>query len=116
MYIEKIISNKTHYYKKVDFYVPVDMKYIDPTDDLYIDFKQGMQHLDGEDALKVVRFRKNNAGVGYSDLGRAETQRNLLMAVAKKVLSLGSMRIQTCLYRTWCGLPPRRCSWTRKMA
>ena len=75
----------------VDFYVPVDMKYIDPTDDLYIDFKQGMQHLDGEDALKVVRFRKNNAGVGYSDLGRAETQRNLLMAVAKKVLSLGSI-------------------------
>ena len=75
----------------VDFYVPTDMHYIDPTDDLYIDFKEGMQHLDGEDALKVVRFRKNNAGVGYSDLGRAETQRNLVMAVADKVLSWNSI-------------------------
>ena len=75
----------------VDFYVPVDMKYIDPTDNLYIDFRKGTQHLDGENALKVVRFRKNNAGVGYSDLGRAETQRNLVMAVAKKVLSWNSV-------------------------
>ena len=75
----------------VDFYVPTDMHYIDPTDDLYIDFQEGMQHLDGEDALKVVRFRKNNSGVGYSDLGRAETQRNLVMAVAKKVLSWNSI-------------------------
>ncbi len=75
----------------VDFNVPVDMHYIDPTDNLVIDFRSGMQHLNGTDALKVVRFRKNNAGVGYSDLGRAETQRNLVMAVAKKVLSLGSV-------------------------
>ena len=71
----------------VDFYVPCDMNYDDPTQDLYIHYTEGMHHLNGQQALEVVRFRKNNDGSGYSDTGRAQTQRDLLLAVAKKVLS-----------------------------
>ena len=83
----------------VDFNVPVNMNYEDPTQDLYIHFNKGMQWLSGSDALKVARCRQNSyydesAGKwktydAYSnaDIGRTETQRNLLTAVLKKALS-----------------------------
>ena len=73
----------------VDFYVPVDMDYDDPYQDLYIHFSKGTQHLNGADALKVVRFRHNNDGTGYGseDIGRMETQQAFLKAVAKKALA-----------------------------
>ena len=50
----------------VDFYVPVDMDYDDPVQNLSIHFSKGQQRLNGEDALKVVRFRHNNDGTGDS--------------------------------------------------
>ncbi|MBM6724937.1 LCP family protein [Pseudoflavonifractor phocaeensis] len=83
----------------VDFNVPVNMNYEDPTQDLYIHFNKGMQWLSGSDALKVARCRQNSyydEAVGkwktydaYSnaDIGRTETQRSLLTAVLKKALS-----------------------------
>ena len=83
----------------VDFNVPVNMNYEDPTQDLYIHFNKGMQWLSGSDALKVARCRQNSyydeaAGKwktydAYSnaDIGRTETQRSLLTAVLKKALS-----------------------------
>ena len=73
----------------VNFEVPIDMNYDDPTQDLHIHFKKGMQYLNGEDALKVVRFRHNNDGTGYGteDLGRIQTQQKFLIAVAKQMLS-----------------------------
>ena len=73
----------------VDFEIPIDMNYDDPTQDLHIHFKKGLTHLNGEDALKVVRFRHNNYGTGYGteDLGRIATQQAFLTAVAKKMLS-----------------------------
>ena len=72
----------------VDFYVPLDMDYDDPVQDLSIHFSAGMQHLSGEDALKVVRFRHNNDGTGYGseDIGRMKTQQDFLRAVAKQTL------------------------------
>jgi len=75
----------------VNFYIPCDMDYDDPVQDLSIHFTEGTRYLNGADALKVVRFRKNNDGSGYSDTGRAETQQKLLTAVAKKVLSWSGM-------------------------
>ena len=75
----------------VEFYVPCDMDYDDPWQDLAIHYKEGMQTLNGEQALEVCRFRHNNDMSGYSDTGRMETQRNLLTAVAKKVLSWGNV-------------------------
>ena len=73
----------------VNFDVPVDMNYDDPTQDLHIHFSKGMQYLNGEDALKVVRFRHNNDGTGYGteDIGRIQTQQKFLAAVAKQMLS-----------------------------
>ena len=80
----------------VDFYVPCDMDYDDPAQDLHIHFKEGMQHLDGQAVMEVARFRQNNAdengvATGYSDIGRTQTQQKLLIALAKKVLSWNSL-------------------------
>ena len=75
----------------VDFNVPVDMNYDDPWQNLSIHYQKGMQHLTGQQALEVVRFRHNNDMSGYSDVGRTQTQQALLTAVAKKVLSWGSV-------------------------
>ncbi len=77
----------------IDFYVPCDMNYDDPSinNDLHIHFKEGMQPLSGQQAMEVARFRKNNDGSGYSDVGRTQTQQKLLIALAKKVLSWDSL-------------------------
>ena len=77
----------------VDFEVPVDMNYDDEKQDLYIHIAKGFQHLDGENALKVVRFRHNNDGSGYGseDYGRIATQQQFLKTVAKKLLSPSSL-------------------------
>ena len=75
----------------VNFYVPCDMDYDDPYQDLSIHFKEGTQHLDGQAMMEVARFRKNNDGSGYSDVGRTQTQQKLLVTLAKKVLSWNSL-------------------------
>lgn len=77
----------------VDFDVPVHMYYDDPTQNLSIHFMPGMQHLSGEEAIKVVRFRHNNDGTGYGseDMGRMQTQQNFIKAVAQQTLSLDNL-------------------------
>jgi len=77
----------------VDFEIPVDMDYDDPYQDLHIHFPAGMRHLNGEDALKVVRWRQNNDGSGYptADIGRIGTQQAFLMAAAKQTLQLSNL-------------------------
>lgn len=75
----------------VEFNVPCDMDYDDPYQNLFIHYEAGLQHLDGQEAMEVIRFRKNNDGTGYSDVGRTQTQQELLVALAKKVLSWGSL-------------------------
>ncbi|MGI6039361.1 MAG: LCP family protein [Clostridiales bacterium] len=67
----------------VDFDVPYRMHYDDPTQDLHIHFEPGMQHLDGQKAMELVRYRGH---IG-SDFSRIEMQQNFLMAVAKKLLT-----------------------------
>lgn len=75
----------------IDFYVPCNMNYDDPIQNLHIHYKEGQQHLTGQQTMEVARFRKNNDGSGYSDTGRTRTQQQLLVALAKKVLSWGSL-------------------------
>ena len=75
----------------VDFYVPCNMDYDDPYQDLSIHYTEGMHHLNGQQAMEVVRFRHNNDGSGYTDVGRTQTQQKLLAALAKKVLSWSSV-------------------------
>ena len=72
----------------VDFDVPVDMNYEDPYQDLYIHFSAGMQHLTGEEAIKVVRCRSVYAS---QDIGRMETQQKFLKAVAQQTLTLSNL-------------------------
>ena len=75
----------------VDFDVPEDMNYDDPYQDLHIHFKAGLQHLNGQQAMEVVRFRHNNDNTGYGgqqDLGRIGTQQAFLKTVAQKLMKL----------------------------
>ena len=71
----------------IDFYVPCDMNYDDPFQNLSIHYKEGQRKLSGQQAMEVARFRKNNDNSGYSDVGRTQTQQKLLIALAKKVLA-----------------------------
>lgn len=50
----------------VEFDVPVDLNYFDPTQDLLIDLKKGKQILDGDKAEQLLRFRGLPHGEKYS--------------------------------------------------
>lgn len=77
----------------VDFDVPVDMDYDDPSQDLSIHLSAGTQKLDGSEALGVFRWRQNNDGTGYSmgDIDRIDTQQTLLKAIANQCLKPSSI-------------------------
>ncbi len=78
---------------EVEFDVPIDMDYDDPTQDLHIHLKSGIQKIDGDKAEQLLRFRHNNDGSSYpyeygdNDYGRMRTQRNFITAVAKKLIT-----------------------------
>ena len=81
----------------VDFNVPIDMDYDDVTQDLHIHLKAGQQHLNGDQAEQLVRFRHNNDGTSYpseygdNDLGRMRTQREFIMQVIKQTAQPGNI-------------------------
>lgn len=77
----------------VEFNVPFNMNYEDPTQNLNIHISKGLKKLNGKQAVGVVRWRKNNDGTGYSsgDIGRIETQQAFLTAVAKQCLTIGNL-------------------------
>ena len=73
----------------VDFNVPALMDYDDPYQDLHIYFEPGLQHFNGEDAEKLLRFRKNNDDVNEdywngSDLNRIPIQQEFIQALIKQ--------------------------------
>ena len=72
----------------VEFDVPVDMHYDDPEQDLHINIDAGLQKLNGENAVKVFRFRNTYAG---GDIQRIGVQQDLLKAIASQLLSLGNI-------------------------
>lgn len=65
----------------LDFDVPMDMDYDDPTQNLFIHLRAGEQHLTGEQLMWVVRFR---SGYANADIGRTEVQRAVLKAAVKQ--------------------------------
>lgn len=77
----------------VDFDVPVDMDYDDPAQDLHIHFAKGLHHLSGQQAMEVVRWRKNNDGSGYpdADIGRIATQQAFLREAAAQAARTGNV-------------------------
>ena len=80
----------------VYFDVPWDMWYSDPYQDLYIDLQEGYQLLNGDQAMQLVRWRKNMNKKTFStkgeksvgDTGRLEIQQNFLKEVLKQTLQL----------------------------
>ena len=81
----------------VDFNVPRRMYYNDLSQNFKIDLQPGMQHLDGDKAMQLIRWRHNsddsghilNSGYATGDLGRIETQQDFLKAIIKKCLQPG---------------------------
>ena len=69
----------------VEVDVPFHMVYSDPYDKppLHIDIPEGRQTLNGEQSLKVLRYRK---GYSNQDLGRIEAQQQFIKSAARKAL------------------------------
>lgn len=82
---------------EVNFNVPINMKYDDPTQNLHINLKAGEQKINGDKAEQLLRFRKNNNGTSYpeeygdNDTGRMRTQREFMMAVMQQTLKPGNI-------------------------
>ena len=82
----------------VDIEIPLDMNYDDPVQNLHIHFSAGYQHLDGQETMEAVRYRHDNedspnywSNQWYSDVQRGEFQREVLITLAQKVISWGSL-------------------------
>lgn len=79
----------------VDYYVPVNMDYDDPLQNLHIHLKKGQQRLNGSQAEQYVRFRKPNKWTKElrqyydgSDLKRNEAQQNFIRELMRQKLTL----------------------------
>ena len=83
----------------VDFYVPIDMVYDDPSQDLHINLKEGQQKLDGNKAEQLLRYRHGNLDkktgkylgtypeeYGGNDYGRMRTQREFMIETVKQTI------------------------------
>ncbi len=70
----------------VEIDIPFPMRYSDPYDSppLYINIPAGRQLLDGENALKFLRYRK---GYSEGDIGRIKAQQEFVKETVKKLLS-----------------------------
>lgn len=67
----------------VTLYVPKDMKYKDDSQHLYIDLKEGRQHLNGAQAMQFLRFRYDK----YGDVGRVQRQQMFMRALIEQALN-----------------------------
>ncbi|HAL62982.1 MAG TPA: hypothetical protein DCO93_00900 [Clostridiales bacterium] len=67
----------------VDFDVPQNMNYDDPAQNLHIHLKKGFQHLDGDKAEQLVRFRKYPMG----DIDRLAVQQKFIKALSEQKLN-----------------------------
>lgn len=60
----------------IKFYVPENMDYEDPVQDLFIHLKRGHQILNGDESVQLLRFR----GYSAADIQRTRVQRRFLKA------------------------------------
>lgn len=67
----------------VTVYVPKDMKYSDDSQHLYVNLKAGKQHLNGDQALQLLRFRHDDLG----DIGRIQRQQVVLRSLMEQALN-----------------------------
>jgi polyisoprenyl-teichoic acid--peptidoglycan teichoic acid transferase len=71
----------------VTVHVPHDMKYQDDSQHLYINLKAGKQHLNGEKAQQLLRFRYDNKG----DIGRIQRQQMVMRSLMEQTLNPGTV-------------------------
>lgn len=72
----------------VEFDVPCDMNYDDPSQDLSIHLTAGKQTLNGEQAMGLVRFR---SGYSMADLERVRVQREFISAAMDQWISVKNL-------------------------
>jgi len=95
--VENLLGIPIDYYVTIDFagfYKIVDavggvdvdvekrMYYEDPYDELVIDIRPGLQHMNGKTAIQYVRYRDSEG-----DLGRIERQQKFIKAMFKQIAS-----------------------------
>ncbi len=71
----------------VEFDVPQDMYYVDPAQNLNINLSAGLQTLNGEQAMGLVRYR---SGYAMADLQRVNVQRDFISACLDQWVTLGN--------------------------
>ena len=81
----------------VDFDVPQNMNYDDPAQDLHIHLKKGQQHLDGDKAEQLVRFRRYPTG----DIKRVEVQQDFMKALSEQKLNKKIIGKLPELFKVW---------------
>lgn len=87
-YDSKMLIDMVNELGGIEIDVPIRMKYDDPTQNLHIDLKKGVQVLNGVQAEHFVRFRKNNDGTGYAmgDLDRTKAQQDFIKSFINTIL------------------------------
>ena len=86
----------------VYFDVPYNMDYHDRYQDLVIEQEKGYRKLNGDDAMQVIRWRKNDSKSPYGnpqigDSGRMQIQQDFLKAVIKQLLQLKNVANPRCI-------------------
>jgi LCP family protein required for cell wall assembly len=74
----------------IDIDVPMNMKYTDKKQGLYIDLKKGKQTLNGDQAVQFLRYRK---GYKTGDIGRVEAQQNFMKEAFKQSIGIGFPKV-----------------------
>jgi len=74
----------------IDVDVPCDMDYEDPAQSLSIHLKKGKQHLDGRQAMGLIRFR---SGYLRADISRLDAQKLFLAAFFDSARTVGKRDI-----------------------
>lgn len=72
----------------IDIYIDEPLQYDDVWQNMYIDVPAGQNHLNGQEAMTLVRYR---AGYASADLGRIEAQHKFLKACVEQFISLGNI-------------------------
>jgi LCP family protein required for cell wall assembly len=70
--------------------VPMNMKYTDKKQNLYINLKKGKQRLNGDQAVQFLRYRK---GYKTGDIGRMEAQQNFMKEAFKQSIGIGFPKV-----------------------
>lgn len=83
-------------YGGLDVNVPMDMEYDDDASDLHIKLKAGVHTLSGEAVCGLLRFRRSNNGVGYTDgdMSRIRTGHQVLSAFINRMLTGGTDKLK----------------------